>query len=161
MKTFRLMSLLTLVVLVAVGCASRTSGDIYAREDALRAQHVEQGQVIDVRPVQIEGSASGLGVVAGGILGYAVGGTIGGGSGQDVAQAVGLITGALFGAVAEEGVSRQQGLEITVQLDHGPVIAVVQQTDADLSVGDRVRVLTGPDGLMRISPARYQPMSSL
>jgi outer membrane lipoprotein SlyB len=42
------------------------------------------------------------------------------------------------------------GLEITVKLDNGDVLAVVQENDVLFAVGDRVRVLTGRDGTTRV-----------
>ena len=45
----------------------------------------------------------------------------------------------------------QPGLEITVRLDSGRVIAVTQGMDERFYQGDRVRVLTAPDGTVRVS----------
>ena len=150
MKTSILISIITLIAFIAVGCESRTSSSVYSREEALRVQSVHEGQVVYVRPVQIEGSATGLGAVAGGIMGYAIGGTIGQGSGTGVARAAGVIAGALAGAAVEEGASHRDALEITVQLDNGEVVAIVQAADEPFDVGDRVRVLRRPDGTARV-----------
>ena len=152
MKTFKLILLLSLAGLITVGCASRTSSDVYSREQAQRVQKVDEGEVIGVRPIEIEGSTSGLGAIAGGILGYAVGGTIGDGSGEGVARAVGTIAGALLGAAAEENASHEGGQEITVQLDQGEVIAIVQTSDERFYVGDKVRVLRDYRGSARVVP---------
>ena len=161
MKTFRLILALTLIVSVMVGCASRTSSNVYSREQAQRVQHVDEGQIINVRPVEIEGSVSGLGAIAGAIIGHAVGGTIGEGSGQEVARALGTIGGALLGTAAEEGASHQKGLEITVQLDYGEVIAIIQAADEGLQVGDRVRVLRLADGSARVVQQTHGSLVSL
>ncbi|MHC4446011.1 MAG: hypothetical protein ACYS9T_04520 [Planctomycetota bacterium] len=60
------------------------SSNVYSRKDAQKVQTVEEGEVIFVRKVTIEGSKSGLGGLAGGVVGFAGGGTIGGGSGKGV-----------------------------------------------------------------------------
>jgi outer membrane lipoprotein SlyB len=78
------------------------------------------------------------------------GGTIGGGSGKGVARAAGAVGGAAAGAAVEEKSTRQTGLEITVKLDNGQVIAVVQAADEQFDEGDRVRVLRRPDGSARV-----------
>ena len=67
------------------GCGPAHSSNTYSREEAGKIQTVEDGEVLFVREVQVEGSKSGLGMVAGGILGYGVGSTIGGGSGKTLA----------------------------------------------------------------------------
>ena len=161
MQTFKLILVLTLIASVMVGCASRTSSNVYSREQAQLVHHVEEGEITGVRPVEIEGSVSGLGTIAGAIMGYAIGGTIGEGSGRGVAEVMGTIGGALLGSAVEEGASHQRGLEITVQLDHGDVIAIVQADDEGFQVGDRVSVLRLADGSARVVPHTYGSLVSL
>jgi outer membrane lipoprotein SlyB len=150
MKTFTLILFLVLTVFIALACESRTSSNVYSRQQAQRVFTVDEGLVVYVRQVQIEGSVTGLGAIAGGVMGYVVGGTIGEGSGQDVARAAGTITGAAAGAALEEHASHRDGLEITVQLDNGQVMAIVQAADQAFDVGDRVRILRRPDGSARV-----------
>jgi len=68
---------------------------------------------------------------------------VGGGRGSIVGATVGAVLGGLGGAAAEEGVTRQRGLEITVKLDSGRMIAITQAADEEFRVGDRVRILSG------------------
>ncbi len=150
MKAITSILLLAIVACAAVGCASATSGHGYARHQAQMIHAITEGEVIDVRPVEIEGSTTGLGAIAGTILGFAVGGTIGEGSGQAVAEVAGAITGAVVGSAVEESASHQPGLEIAVQLNYGEVVAVVQQDDQDFYIGDRVRIIKSPDGSARV-----------
>jgi outer membrane lipoprotein SlyB len=56
----------------------------------------------------------------------------------------------LGGAAAEEGITRQKGVEITVKLDSGRMLAITQAADEEFRVGDRVRVLSG-SGATRVS----------
>ena len=150
MKVNWIISGLLVIVLFAGGCASSTSSNVYSRKQAQKAQTVDEGEVVFVREVTIEGSKSGLGGLAGGIMGYAVGGTIGGGSGKGVARAAGAVGGAAAGAVVEEKSTRETGLEITVKLDNGEVLAIVQGADEHFDVGDTVKVLRRPDGSARV-----------
>lgn len=137
---------------VLAGCASSKAGDVYSRDQARTEQSVRMGTIEAVREVQIEGTKSGIGAVAGGVTGGIAASTIGHGTGSAVAAAVGAIAGGLAGAAAEEGLTKSQGLEITVRLDSGQVIAVVQAVDAKTTFqpGDRVRVLSG-QGVTRVS----------
>jgi outer membrane lipoprotein SlyB len=71
-----------------------------------------------------------------------------------VAGAIGgAVVGGLVGSAIEENATRQPGLEITVRLDSGRMIAVTQAADEPFYPGDRVRLLTGYDGTARV--ARY------
>lgn len=150
MKTVKTGLLIVFAVLIIVGCASSMSGSTYSRDQAQKVQTVHKGEVIMVREVLIEGTKSGFGGLAGGIMGFALGSTIGGGSGRRVAMAAGTIAGAASGAAIEEGATRQKGLEITVQLDNGETVSIVQGADEKFDEGDLVRVLRRPDGSARV-----------
>jgi outer membrane lipoprotein SlyB len=147
-----------LAVLVALlstllsGCVGSKAGDVYSRDQARTEQSVRMGTIEAVREVQIEGTKSGIGAVAGGVTGGIAASTIGHGTGSAVAAAVGAIAGGLAGSAAEEGLTKSSGLEITVRLDNGQTIAVVQAVDANTTFqpGDRVRVLSG-QGITRVS----------
>jgi outer membrane lipoprotein SlyB len=134
------------------GCVSSTAGDVYSRDQARTEQSVRMGTVEAVREVRIEGTKSGVGAVAGGVTGGIAASTIGHGTGSAVAAAVGAIAGGLAGAAAEEGLTKSNGLEITVKLDNGQTVAVVQGVDANTTFqpGDRVRLLSG-QGVTRVS----------
>jgi len=149
MKMFHFITFLIIASLLT-GCASSRSGEVYSRDQARRAQTVQLGTVEFVKPVQIEGAKSGIGTAAGGIAGGVAGSTIGGGRGSTLAALGGAIVGAVAGTAGEEALTRRDGLEITVRLDSGQVLAVVQEADVLFAAGDRVRVLTGTDGTTRV-----------
>ncbi|MDM7322234.1 MAG: hypothetical protein P3W87_002905 [Gammaproteobacteria bacterium] len=140
------------VVVVLSGCASSLSGGVYSRDQARVAQDVEYGRVEAVRVVAIEGTKSNIGTGAGAIAGSVAGAGIGSGSTtRTVGALAGAIIGGMAGAAAEEGITRQDGLEITVRLDSGRTIAVVQAADVQFRPGDRVRVLYARDGTTRVT----------
>ncbi|MCU0599246.1 MAG: hypothetical protein MUE70_08335 [Desulfobacterales bacterium] len=149
MRTSLFIIFLILAVFLS-SCASSRSGEVYSRDQARQAQTVQLGIVEFVKNVQIEGTQSGVGTVAGGVAGGVAGSTIGHGAGSTLASVGGAIVGAVAGNVGEEAVTRRDGLEITVRLNNGNVIAVVQEADVLFVAGDRVRVLTGADGTTRI-----------
>lgn len=149
MKTMPLWIALIASTLLA-GCATSSSGQVYTREQTRRAMSVQLGTVEFVKSVRVEGSKSGLGAAIGGVVGGVGGGTVGGGKGSTLAALGGAAVGALAGHVAEGKLTELDGVEITVKLDDGQVIAVVQEADLLFAVGDRVRVLTDPHGTVRV-----------
>lgn len=131
-------------------CASSRSGQVYSRDQARQEMRVHYGTVREVRPVRIEGTQSGAGVVAGGVAGGVLGSQIGGGKGRVVGGVLGALGGAAAGAMIEEGATRKGGLEITVELDNGELLTIVQEDDMTFYTGDRVRVLRSNDGSSRV-----------
>jgi outer membrane lipoprotein SlyB len=137
--------------LLVGGCASSMSGSAYSREQARQAQDVKLGIVQSVRNVQIEGTKSNVGTLGGAALGGVAGSTIGGGRGQIAGAIGGAILGGIAGAATEEAITRRPGLEITVRLDNGKMMAVTQEADEAFSPGERVQVLTSYDGTARVT----------
>lgn len=139
----KLMQLFTigLISLFLGACASSNSGSVYSRDDARKVQTVKTGVVESVRQVKLEGTKSPVGTVAGGAVGGIAGGSIGHGRGSAVGAVVGAVAGALAGAALEEGVTRKDALEITVKLDGGGLIAIVQEADEAFNIGENVRII--------------------
>ncbi len=134
------------------GCASNLSGDSYSRDEARKVQTVRLGTVEMLRPVKIEGTKTPIGAGAGAVVGGIGGSTIGGGRGSAVAAVIGAVAGGLLGAATEEGLTRTQGVEITVREDDGTLRAYVQEVQENeiFRVGDRVRIMT-VDGTSRVA----------
>ena len=124
-------------------CAQQSlTGDTYRRGEAGAPQSVRMGKITSIRNVTLEGSSTGgaiLGAVAGGFLGNQVGG----GSGRDAATIGGAALGGAAGSHAGRAINNRQGLEITVRLDQGGSLSIVQELNPreSFAVGDRVRVL--------------------
>lgn len=141
----------SLLALLLAGCAQGLGSGDYQRSDVRKVYEVSMGVVEQVRQVQISGTDSGVGMVAGGALGGIAGSTVGQGKGAAVGAVVGAVAGGIAGAAAEEGITRKPGLEITVRLDSGRVIAVTQEdTGESFVVGARVRLLQS-GGQARVS----------
>jgi outer membrane lipoprotein SlyB len=140
MRYLKLISLL-LASLVLVACASSNSGSVYKRDDARKVQTVKTGVVESVRQVKLEGTKSPVGTIAGGAIGGIAGSSIGGGRGSAIAAVIGAVAGGLAGSAAEEVVTRKDGIEITVKLDGGGLIAIVQEADETFQLGEKVRIV--------------------
>jgi len=131
----------TLLSVLLAACASSNSGSVYSRDEARRVQTIRTGIVESVRQVKLEGTKSPVGTIAGGAIGGIAGSSIGQGRGSAVAAVIGAVVGGLAGSAAEEGITRKNALEITVKLDGGGLIAVVQETDDAFKSGDKVRLV--------------------
>ncbi len=142
----KLVPIVVLIMLVNTGCASNVSSDVYSRRQTMQAQQVELGTVVATRKVQIEGSQSGVGTVGGAAVGAIAGSAIGGGRGSAIASVLGGIGGLILGSKMEEGVTQTEGQELTIKLETGNTIAIVQAAgEQPFQVGERVRVLSSRD----------------
>lgn len=139
-----------LAVVALAGCASSQSGSSYSRSATRGEMSVRMGVVEGVRQVTIEGTQSAVGPAAGAVIGGIAGSNIGQGRGSTVGAILGAVAGGVAGSAIEEGTTKKAGLEITVKLDSGQLIAVTQEADEEFRPGERVRVLSG-SGVTRVS----------
>ena len=133
------------------GCASPgLGGGDYSRSQTRGEQTVRLGTVEQVRSVKIDGTRSGVGAGSGAVVGGVAGSGIGGGRGQVVGAVAGAVLGGIAGQAVENSTTSKNGVEITVRLEGGKLIAITQEADEQFRVGDRVRVLSG-GGVTRVS----------
>lgn len=144
MKTSRTSLLAALAVVTLItGCASPGLGSgSYSREQARREQTVRLGYVESVREVRLEGTRSGVGPAAGAVAGGVAGSAIGHGRGSVLGAVAGAVLGGVAGQAVEQGVSAKRGLEVTVKLDSGTMVAITQEADEAFRPGERVRILS-------------------
>ena len=135
---------IALAALLLAGCAPQQRSDVYYAPQTMRAQSVALGTVEGVRPVQITAPNTGVGTVGGAALGGIAGSTMGGSYNANAAGAIaGAIIGGIAGTAIEQSANKRNGVEITVHLDSGQMIALVQEDVGDAyRPGDRVRVLS-------------------
>jgi outer membrane lipoprotein SlyB len=131
-------------------CGSSQGSKTYSRREAQQQQQVYEGTVLRVENVTIEGESTALGAVGGGFLGYALGSAVGGGSGNRIAKTAGAVGGVAAGSAVEKNARTSAGLEIEVELDNGDLVVVVQEKDDEFMVGDRVRLIRAPNGVVRV-----------
>lgn len=143
---------LLLAGLVA-GCATN-SPDVVQPYNAQRMSTVLDGTVLSVRPVTIDGSQSGGGTIAGGVVGAIAGSGVGGGRGSGVAAVVGAVAGAVAGNAIERNATKQNAVEVLIQLRNGERRSVIQAIGSEsfqpgepvllVSEGSRTRVMRAP-----------------
>jgi len=74
----KLMTSLTLTAALLLTACSTTSPDVIQRGDAQRLSQVQDATVLSSRPVVVDGSQSGIGGAAGGVVGAIAGSSVGG-----------------------------------------------------------------------------------
>ncbi|MDP3836434.1 MAG: hypothetical protein Q8Q82_20980 [Hydrogenophaga sp.] len=153
MNKLLIASTLALCALQLPGCAWRSYADhVYTDADAQRAHSITMATVTAVRVVTIERATTGAGAAAGANVGVALGGFAGNGNGngQFAGAVLASVAGELAGRALESRAARLQGLEISMRLDDGQQIALVQAADVVFRKGDRVRVLSA-EGKSRVT----------
>ena len=131
------------VVAMLSACAHPQGSGDYRSYEAMGEHSVRFGVVETVRPVRIQPRNTGVGSTAGAFIGGIAGSHAGRGSGEIVGAIGGAIVGSIVGHNVERAGNEVPGVELTVLLDSGKYIAVVQQADESFRAGDRVRVLSG------------------
>jgi outer membrane lipoprotein SlyB len=124
---------LALIALTLAGCAQQPSYQV------VNAPVARTGTVESVRESVEQKSPSGLGLIAGGLIGGGLGSLVGGGTGRTVATVVGALGGGFVGNELERNQS-QVVFEISVRYDDGTWATIRQNSPTGLRVGDRVVV---------------------
>lgn len=145
-------TVLLFALLVLGACASQTGGS-FTSGQARSAQTVSMGEIIQLDAAFIDNDASGLGTLGGAVVGGVAGSTIGGGRGRVLSTLGGAVVGGLVGTGIERSLNSRDAIDVTVRLDNGQVLSVVQELGSEertFTVGDRVRVIRGSDGSARV-----------
>ena len=139
--------------LVVLAACSTTSPDVIQRGDAQRLSQVQDATVLSVRPVTVEGSQSGGGAAAGGVIGGVAGSTVGGHREGIAVGILGAVAGAVVGNAIERTGTREEAVEVLVQMKNGDRRAIVQaKGNETLLAGDPV-VLVTTGGKTRVTRA--------
>ncbi len=135
-----------------VGCAQPgLGGGNYTRGQVRGEQSVRVGTVENVRDVVIDARDTGTGTLAGAAIGGVAGSTVGGGSRANAVGAIaGAVVGGIIGNAVEKNNNDRRGVEVTIRLEGGKLIAITQEKDEEFRVGDRVRILSG-QGTTRVT----------
>jgi outer membrane lipoprotein SlyB len=122
---------------------SLASGSDATRKTAARSACTNCGFVDAIRTVQVDGKASGLGAVAGGVTGAVVGNQIGSGHGRDAMTLLGGVGGAFAGNSIEKNITRHTVYRVTVRMDDGSFRTVSQAHEPAVGIGSKVRIING------------------
>lgn len=143
MNQLRRLALLCLLFALGAGlaaCAPATNSTV-SRGALGTAGYVDYGTIVGMRPVNVQGTRSGLGAGTGALAGGLVGSTIGGDwRARTVGGVIGALAGGVAGAAVEEGVTSGTAMEFIVRGDDGQTRAIVQTNELGLTVGERVAI---------------------
>jgi outer membrane lipoprotein SlyB len=146
-------SIAALAVVATLAACSTTSPDVIQKGDAQRLSQVQDATVLSVRPVVVEGNQSGVGAAAGGIAGGVAGSSVGGRREAAVVGVLGAVAGAVVGNAVERMSTREEAVEILIQLKNGERRAIVQaKGNETLAAGDAV-ILVTTGGKTRVTRA--------
>lgn len=138
------------------GCSSPNPyGDAYGSGDTRTMQQVYYGTVVKAEPVTIDASDSTnvIGTIAGAAIGGILGSKVGGGSGSDIAAIGGGLLGGYAGSEAAGAAGKRNGVNLTIRLEDGQTIAIVQEANPNMIFQPRQAVQVNVDG----STARVVP----
>lgn len=145
---------LALTVAAFLGACASSSPDVIKRSDAQRLAQVEDGVVLSIRPVVVDGSQSGIGGAVGGVVG-AIGGYSASGVSRE-GQVLGVlagVAGAAAGNAIERMSTREEAYEILVQLKGGERRAIVQAKGTEVLVAGDAVILVTTGGKVRVTKA--------
>jgi len=143
-----------LALAAALAACSTTSPDVVQRGDAQRLSTVQDATVLAVRDVVVDGSQSGTGAAAGGVVGGVLASQASSRSAESVALGVvGAVAGAVVGNTIERAATREQAVELLLQMRNGERRAIVQaKGDEQFRPGDAVILVTS-GGKTRVTKA--------
>ena len=150
-------------LLTLAACAT-SSPDVVSRHESQRLSSVVDAVVLTTRPVTVDGSQSGIGATAGGVIGGVAGSNVGGSREGLIVGILGAVVGGVIGNAVERGATREDAVEILVQLKNGDRRSVVQARSGEsfatgdpvllVNTGGRVRVTRAPTVQQPVAPAK-------
>ena len=155
-------TLIAVSIAALLAACSTTSPDVVQRGDAQRLANVQDATVLSVRSVTVEGSQSGAGGATGAVIGGVAGSSRSSGKEQVVIGVVGAVAGAVIGNAIERGATREDAVEILLQMRNGERRAIVQAKAGEsfnpgdpvvlVTTGSKTRVTRAPAGTQAVQP---------
>jgi outer membrane lipoprotein SlyB len=118
---------------------ARPAANSKTAERRAAAACTDCGVVESVRSVTRKGQATGLGAVAGGVVGAAVGNQFGKGNGRSAMTVLGAVGGGVAGHEVEKRARSHTVHEVRVRMDDGS-LRTIEQAQPSAQAGDRVVV---------------------
>jgi outer membrane lipoprotein SlyB len=129
--------------LLLTACAKNISPQDYTEQAVGEVSETFQGVVLSARPVMVKGAdkldQNGMGILLGGAGGGIAGNQFGAGSGNAAATVGGVVVGGLLGALAQNALSEQPGMEYIVKIQQAEnVITISGNKDGRKASADSV-----------------------
>ena len=152
-KGIDLKNLLWVILVLALTACTTTSPDVVQRRDAQRLSTVQDATVLSVRSVTVEGTQTGVGSVAGGLAGGVAGASVGGRREGIIVGVLAAVAGAVAGNAIERSATREDAVEILLQMRNGERRAIVQARGNETLVPGEAVVLVTTGGKTRVTRA--------
>ncbi|MEO5735800.1 MAG: glycine zipper 2TM domain-containing protein [Rubrivivax sp.] len=146
-------SMIVALSVAGLSACATSSPDIVSRNESQRLASIVDAVVLTTRPVVVDGSQSGYGGAAGAVAGAVAGSSVGGSREGLIVGVLGAVLGGVIGNAVERGSTREDAIEILVQLRNGDRRSVVQAKAAEtFRPGDPVILVTN-GGKVRVTKA--------
>jgi outer membrane lipoprotein SlyB len=155
-------TLIAVAALSVLAACTTTSPDVIQRGDAQRLATVQDATVLSVRNVTVDGSQSGAGGTTGAVLGGVAGSTRSSGRESAAIAVVGAVAGAVVGNAIERASTKEDAVEILLQMKNGERRAIVQAKASEtfspgdavilVTTGGKTRVQRAPAGTPTVQP---------
>jgi outer membrane lipoprotein SlyB len=149
-------TLIAAAAVAALAACTTTSPDVVQRGDAQRLSTVQDATVLSVRNVVVDGQQTGTGATTGAVLGGVAGSTRSSGRESAAIAVAGAVAGAVIGNAIERGATKEDAVEILLQMKNGDRRAVVQARASEtfqpgdavilITTGGKTRVARAPAG---------------
>lgn len=146
MKSFQMIAACVMSAAAVLGGCASNAPQPYAGASGYPAMSsMNYGVIESITVTRAPAQTSGAGALIGGLVGGALGNQVGSGSGRTAATVAGAVGGALVGNNVESNraAAGQELYQIALRLDNGDYRTIVQDSVADLRVGNRVRIVDG------------------
>jgi len=137
----------------ALAACQTSSPDVVQRGDAQRMATVQDGVVLSIRTVTVDGSQSGGGAAAGAVVGGVAGSNVGGNRTSTIVGVLGAVVGGVVGNAVERGATKEDAQEILIQLKNGDRRSVVQAKGAEVLVAGDSVIIVSTGGKVRVTKA--------
>ena len=155
-------TLIAAAAVATLAACTTTSPDVVQRGDAQRLSTVQDATVLSVRNVTVDGTQTGAGGATGAVLGGIAGSSRSSGAESAAIGVVGAVAGAVIGNAIERGATKEDAVEILLQMKSGERRAIVQAKAGEsfnpgdavilVTTGGKTRVTRAPAGTPAVQP---------
>jgi len=141
------------IIILLSSCANTSlQPNVVSRQDAQKQQYVQEGVIVDIINVTIEGNRE-LGATAGALIGGAAGKNVTDSETEsNIAAVVGSIVGSRVGSEIGNAVSQKDGVELVIELKSGRVLSIIQEnSEFNYAINQNVRIIRR-NGKSRVIP---------
>ena len=156
LKTRRALTLRVVVAAVVVTIASLPTLPAAAQSQTM--QRILYGEVVSAERITIRDRPTGRGAQAGSTVGAVAGYALADGRDRWLGALVGGVLGGAAGNAAEKAKKKKPGWELIIRLENGEEVGVQvpmnKKNRAIYTSGDRVRMMSGPNGQTKVTKVK-------